>query len=158
MAKYTFVTESHAFGDEKKTVEVLTRTEIKKIVAEAIAREAHAVLDRMDSLDRKLAKEVDQASVAGKDASAAREEVGRLAETARETFRDVIEELLEPHYKRLAEHLGVKSPPKEEKARPVAKGKASPRKKLEPAASPKETATKTTKCNLKGTKPCRRKS
>ena len=35
MARYTFVTESHTFGDDKKAVEILSRSEVTTIAEEA---------------------------------------------------------------------------------------------------------------------------
>ena len=107
MAKHTFVTESHAWGDEKKTVEILSRAEVATIAAKAAEESVSDLLRKLSSQERKLIKASEQAAVAFKDAAAARKAVERLVETARETFRDIIEELLAPHYRLLAQHLGI---------------------------------------------------
>ena len=107
MARYTFVTESHWGGDEKKTVEILSRLEVEDIAAEAAKAANSGLARRISSLDRKLTKAAEQVAAAAKDAMAAKEEVKRLVETARETFREVIEEMLAPHYRLLAQHLGI---------------------------------------------------
>ena len=108
MAKHTFVTASHTTYDETKTVEILTKAEVRKIVSEVIGLETSDIVSKLKTQDRKLAKTAEQAATAVKDATETRKEVARLVETMRETFRNVIEELLEPHYSRLAEHLGIK--------------------------------------------------
>lgn len=108
MARHTFVTASHTTWDETKTVEILSRTDVRKVVLEVIGREAEDLADKIKVQERKLAKVSEQAAATAKDAATAREEVKRLVETARESFRTVIEEMLEPHYRTLAEHLGVK--------------------------------------------------
>ena len=120
MARHTFVTESHWGGDEKKTVEILSRLEVEDIAAEAAKAANSGWARRISSLDRKLAKAAEQAAAAGKDATAAKEEVKRLVETAREAFCEVIEELLVPHYRLLAQHLGVELPVVAEKPKTTA--------------------------------------
>ena len=110
MARYTFVTESHLRVDEKKTVEILSRAEVEDIAAEAAKTANSSLARRISSQDRKLAKVVEQSAAAAKDATAAKEDVKRLVEKARETFREVIEEILEPHYRFLAQHLGIELP------------------------------------------------
>ena len=108
MARHTFVTESHTTYDETETVDIPTRTEIKKIAAEAMEVSATAMSAEL----RKVAKTAETATKTAKaaalDATTAREEVIRLVETAREAFRAVIEELLAPHYRYLEEQLGIK--------------------------------------------------
>lgn len=110
MAKHTFVTASHTTYDETQTVEILTKAEVRKIVAEVMGLETSNIESKLKTQNRKLAKVAEQAATAAKDAADAQKQVTHLVETMRETFRDVIEELLEPHYHRLAEHLGVKIP------------------------------------------------
>lgn len=117
MAKHTFVTASHTTYDETKTVEILTKAEVRKIVAEVIGLETADIESKLKTQERKLAKTAEQAATAAKDAIETRKEVARLIETMQETFRDVIEELLEPHYRRLAEHLGIKIPSEAAKTR-----------------------------------------
>lgn len=88
----------------------ITRTAVKKIVADSL-KSLCEELDRENAKrDRKLDKAAEQAKAAAKDAAEAKETVERLVETARETFRDVIAELLEPHYRLLAQHLGIELP------------------------------------------------
>ncbi len=108
MAKHTFVTASHTTWDETDTVDILSRTDVRKIVLEVIRRETEDLKGKILTLERKLAKASEQAATAAKGADEARDKVNRLVENARESFRKVIEELLEPHYRILAEHLGVK--------------------------------------------------
>ena len=120
MARYTFVTESHWGGDEKKTVEILSRPEVDDIAAEATKAANSGLARRISSLDRKLAKAAEQVAAAGKDATAAKEKVKRLVETARETFREVIEEMLAPHYRLLAQHLGIELPAVTENTKTIA--------------------------------------
>lgn len=168
MAKHTFVTASHTTWDETKTVEILSRTDVRKVVLEVIGREAEDLADKIKVQERKLAKVSEQAAATAKDAAAAHEAVTRLVETARESFRTVIEEMLEPHYRTLAEHLGVKAPIKPAKPKTArtaksesvsakaAKGKAgTPSKAVnrKAASSPKEVASS----KAKGIKPCRKK-
>jgi predicted CopG family antitoxin len=81
-----------------KTINVPSESDIRKFVAEETVRITHDIALQ----SRKLTKTAEQAAVAAKDATEARETVERMVETARETFRDVIEELLAPHYRRLA--------------------------------------------------------
>ena len=123
MARHTFVTESHAFGDEKKTVEILSRSEVEDIAAEAAKGANSSLIRKLAAQDRKLASAAEQAAAAAKDAAEAKEEVKRLVETARETFREVIEEMLAPHYRLLAllaQHLGIELPAVAEKPKTIA--------------------------------------
>lgn len=204
MARHTFVTESHTFGDEKKTVEILSRSEVRAIVEDVVAELQRGIEEINDDKQRiwdildqfkprpphgtkgayeKTVREFrDAAFAAAKDSAEAREAVERLVETARETFCDVIAELLEPHYRLLAQHLGIELPaaaakPKAvEKKLPVSERNTP---KLDSAGSPrsKETGKKrrgvgvkapkkraTTKATAtvrrtktKGAKPCRKK-
>ena len=137
MAKHTFVTESHAWGDEKKTVEILSRAEVATIAAKAAEESASDLLRKLSSQERKLVKASEQAAAAFKDAAVARKAVERLVETARATFRDVIEELLAPHYRLLAQHLGIE----------VSEEKAKGKIKVE-----KDSASKNSKKKALGTK------
>lgn len=141
MARYTFVTESHALGDEKKTVEILSRSEIRAIVEDCFA-DMQGGIDEINDDKQKLWDILDQfkprpphgtkstyektvrefrddALAAAKDAAEAKEGVERLVETARETFREIIAELLAPHYRFLAQHLGIELPV--EMAKPMTK-------------------------------------
>lgn len=154
MAKHTFVTASHTTYDETKTVEILTKAEVRKIVAEVIGLESSDIESKLKTQERKLVKTAEQAATAAKDAIETRKEVARLIETMRETFRDVIEELLEPHYRRLAEHLGVELPVKSAKQKTTAKKRVTT-KKTATATSGKKTLT--TKAKLKGVRPCPKK-
>ena len=117
MAKHTFVTASHTTYDETKTVEIPTKADVRKIVAEVIGLKTADIESKLKTQDRKLAKATEQATTATNDAIEARQEVARLVETMRGSFREVIEELLEPHYRRLAEHLGIKIPSKTAKTK-----------------------------------------
>ncbi len=204
MARHTFVTESHTFGDEKKTVEILSRSEIRAIVEDCFADvqggikkindDKQRIWDILDqfkprpphgtkgSYEKTVREFRDAALAAAKDASEAKEAVERLVETIRETFRDVIAELLEPHYRLLAQHLGIELP--EGVVKPKAAGKKRPvsaRNSLTGAAerpltegggrkqkkstvvlsSKKQTPpTKTTtvrRTKTKGAQPCRKK-
>lgn len=110
MAKHTFVTVSHLTGDETRTVDILTRTDVKNIVAEVIGLEIGDIDSKMEAQERKLAKMSVQASSAAKIAAEARKEIAKIVETARATFQGVIEELLAPHYRLLAQHLGIELP------------------------------------------------
>ena len=116
MARYTFVTESHTFGDDKKAVEILSRSEVTTIAEEAAKEAVSNFARKISAQDRKLAKTAEQAVAAAEDAAAAHEAVARIVETAQETFRDVIAELLAPHYRYLEEHLGIKPPEFENEA------------------------------------------
>ena len=93
---YGVLTDVEYYDD---TIDVLTKSDIRKLVT-----------DDIDLQNRKLAKAAEQAKAAAKDAAEAKETVERLVEMARETFRDVIAELLEPHYRLLAQHLGIELP------------------------------------------------
>lgn len=140
MARHTFVTTSHMTWDETKTVEILTRSEVKKLVAEALD---DAIIDLNAEL-RKCAKTAEKAETlsesANADASAAREEVARLVETARELFQEVIAETLAPHYRLLAQHLGIELPSQEDTGRKAPKALS---KKVVKAVSAKaKTVTK----------------
>ena len=88
----------------------VTRPAVKKIVADALAPLCEEIDRENAKRDRKITKASEQATAAAEDAAAAREAVERLVETARETFRDVIADLLAPHYRYLEEHLGIKPP------------------------------------------------
>jgi len=158
MAKHTFVTESHAFGDEKKTVEILSRSEVATIVTKVAEEAASGLARKLSAQERKLAKAAEQSAAAVKDAAAAREAVERLIETARETFREVIEEMLTPHYRLLAQHLGIEIP------QDKAKGKIKFEKDLGNKDSKRTPSKKTARAKLKvaasrstrkGVKPCR---
>ena len=157
MAKHTFVTESHAWGDEKKTVEILSRTDVADIATKAMEDCSSDFSRKLLAQERKLAKAAEQATDAFKDASSAREMAEKLVETARETFRDVIEELLAPHYRLLAQHLGIEMPA--EKTGGTPKKKAPGAKKAMPLKKKKTALTKTTSSRQvrKGGKPCRKR-
>ena len=151
MARHTFVTESHTFGDEKKTVEILSRSEVRAIVEDVVAELQRGIEEINDDKQRiwdildqfkprpphgtkgayeKTVREFrDAALAAAKDSAEAREAVERLVSTAREAFRDVIAELLEPHYRLLAQHLGIELPVE------TAKSKAAEKKRLDSARS-----------------------
>ncbi len=154
MARYTFVTESHWGGDEKKTVEILSPAEVEDIAAET-AKEANRGLGRrLSSQDRKLAKVVEQSVAAAKDAVEAKEEVKRFVETARETFREVIEELLAPHYRLLAQHLGIEVPAPMEKPMTIAKERLDEKAGEKKTVTPKQPAA-LRRMKAKGGKSCR---
>ena len=165
MAKHTFVTESHLAGDEKKTVEILSRAEVATIAAKAAEETAFDLLRKLSLQDRKLVKAVEQAAAASKCAAEAREEVDKIVETARETFREVIEELLAPHYRLLAQHLGIEMPV-EKPRRMIRMVKASVSKKPQKKVSgvkkavpvKKKTAVSTTasRPKRKGGRSCRK--
>ena len=108
MARHSFVTDVSfgltGFQLDRKPVEVLSRADVKKIVLEVIEEE---VWGKLKSQERKITKVGERSETAVKDAKVAREEIQRFVETARETFRDVIEEILEPYYRFLAHHLGI---------------------------------------------------
>ncbi len=87
-------------------VNIPTNSEIKRVAAESVEQLVHDISLR----DRKLAKVAKQAATAAKNAAEAKEEVKRLVEAARETFREVIEEMLAPHYRLLAQLLGGELP------------------------------------------------
>ena len=158
MAKHTFVTESHLAGDEKKTVEILSRSEVATIVTRALKDCSSDFLRKLSAQERKLVKAAEQAADAAKDAAAAREMAEKLVDTARETFRDIIEELLAPHYRLLAQHLGIEMPVE------TAKGKIMFEKDLGNKDSKRTPSKKTARAKLKvaasrstrkGVKPCR---
>ncbi len=133
MARHTFITTVGAekvgfrghgvltdvtYDDE--TVDIPSKSEIRKLITEEIGQ----VTQDINLLNRKLDEVAEQAKAATKDAAAAREAVERIVETARETFRDVIAELLAPHYRYLEEHLGIKPPDFENaKPKPLSKSK-----------------------------------
>ncbi len=110
MARYRFVTASHALGDETQTVDILTPMEVKKIAGDAIKVS-------MMALTAEVQGAVEAARVAEAKAAIAQEEVSRLVETARDAFRDVIEELLAPYYHLLSKHLSIELPPIEDRTR-----------------------------------------
>ncbi len=110
MAKHTFVTVSHLTGDETRTVDILTRADVKYNVAVVIGLEVGDIDSKMEAQERKLAKMSVQTASAEKIAAEARKQIEKIVETARETFQGVIEELLAPHYRLLAQHLGVELP------------------------------------------------
>ena len=116
MARYRFVTASHTLGDETQTVEILTPIEVKKIASDAI----HV---SMTALTAEVKRAVEAARVAEENAATAQEEVSRLVETARDVFRDVIEEQLAPYYRLLSKHLHIELPPIEDRTREM--GRAS---------------------------------
>lgn len=160
MAKHTFVTESHTWprGDDKKTVEILSRSEVATIAAEAAEEVVSDLPRKLSSQERKLVKALEQAADAAKDSAAARKTVERLVETTRETFRDIIEELLAPHYRLLAQHLGIEMPVE------TAKGKIKFEKDPGNKDSKRTPSKKTARAKLmvaasrstrKGVKPCR---
>ena len=144
MAKHTFVTASHTTWDETETIDILSRTDVRKIVLEEIERETEDFKGKILLLERKLAKASEQAAKATKGADEAGEEVKRLVETARESFRTVMEELLEPHYRFLAEHLGVKAPIQTAQPKAVAMTQAAKSKSVSAKAT-KNTAGKQSK-------------
>ena len=115
MARHTFVKKVElntklglvtGWSVSEEPVNIPTNSEIKRVAAESVERLVHDISLR----DRKLAKVAKQAATAAKDAAEAKEEVKRLVEAARETFREVIEEMLAPHYRLLAQLLGVELP------------------------------------------------
>lgn len=156
MARHTFVTESHWGGDEKKTVEILSRSEVEDIAAEAAKGANSGLARRISSLDRKLAKAVEQAAVAAKDAAEAKEEVKRLVETARETFREVIEEMLAPHYRLLAQHLGIELPIEVETPKTTTKKRPDEKAEKNKTVTLKKTAA-VRRTIEKGGNTCRKK-
>ena len=113
----------------------VTRPAVKKIVADALAPLCEEIDRENAKRDRKITKASEQATAAAEDAAAAREAVERLVETARETFSDVIAELLAPHYRYLEEHLGIKPPDFEN-------GNAKPSSKPEKCFISARSATK----------------
>ena len=110
MARHTFVTASHTTYDETKTVEILSRSEVANIASREVETAVSEIARNLKSQERKFSKAAERATAAAKDAALAWDEVQRLVETARETFRDVIAEMLEPHYRLLAQHLGIELP------------------------------------------------
>ena len=119
MAQHTFITDIDftkfkLFGYGvltdweyyNETIDVPSKSDIRKLIAKETGQISHDI----GLQNRKLAKAVEQAKAAAKDAAEAKETVERLVEMARETFRDVIAELLEPHYRLLAQHLGIELP------------------------------------------------
>ena len=169
MAKHTFVTESHWHKkDDTKTVEILSRAEVATIATKTAEESVSDLLRKLSSQERKLVKASEQAAAAVKDAAAARKTVERLVETARETFRDVIEELLAPHYRLLAQHLGIEMPTEKKKFK-IQQGKDSTPKNSKKKVTPSKKATpskkKTTALKKatasrsirKGSKLCRKK-
>ncbi len=204
MARHTFVTESHTFGDEKKTVEILSRSEIRAIVKDCFAElqgdieeindDKQRIWDILDQFkprpphgtkstyEKSVREFRDSALAATKDASEAKEEVERLVATARETFRNVIADLLEPHYRLLAQHLGIElpvattkskasekkrpasarnTPPPGSAGSPLSEGAGKKRKSVIVKPSKKKTTTKAIaavrRTKKKGAKPCRKK-
>ena len=168
MARHTFVTESHTFGDEKKTVEILSRSEIRAIVKDCFAElqgdieeindDKQRIWDILDQFkprpphgtkstyEKSVREFRDVALAAAKDAAEAKEAVERLVETARETFRNVIADLLEPHYRLLAQHLGIELPTAATKLKVVEKKlPASARNTPKPASAGSHRAEGTEK-------------
>jgi hypothetical protein len=112
MAKHTFLTELELtkrlgvvtdveYDDE--TVDIPTKGEIREIAKAAFSIE-------MKKIGKIAEIATEKAKAATTDALGAREMVEKFLETARETFRDVIAELLAPHYRYLEEQLGIKPP------------------------------------------------
>ena len=126
MARHTFVTASHTTYDETKTVEILSRSEVANIASREVETAVSEIARNLKSQERKFSKAAERATAAAKDAALAWDEVQRLVETARETFRDVIAELLEPHYRLLAQHLGIKLPATTAKPKAATKEPSSP--------------------------------
>ena len=204
MAWHTFVTESHALGDEKKRVEILSRSEIRAIVEDCVAdmqggieeinddkQKLWDILDQFKprpphgtkgAYEKTVREFRDAALAAAKDAAEAKEAVERLVETARETFRDIIAELLDPHYRLLAQHLGIELPttaakPKTAEKKHIVSARNTPkpdsavssrskeawnqRRGVSVKTPKKRTTTKATvtvrHTKTKGTKPCRKK-
>ena len=110
MAKHTFVTASHTTWDETKTVEILSRADIRKLVSATVEDASKAMSSELKKVAKSAETAANTANSAAADAAAARETVEKFVEMARETFRDVIAELLAPHYRYLEEHLGIKPP------------------------------------------------
>ena len=168
MAKHTFVIESHLTGDDKKTVEILSRSDVATIAARAAEEAASGFARKLSAQERKLTKVAEHATAAAKDASAAREMVEKLVETAREAFRDVIEEMLAPHYRLLAQHLGIEVAEKkpkvmikleEDSSSSLPQKNATPSKKVTPSKKKAVALKKTTASRSvrKGGKPCPKK-
>ena len=109
MARHTFVTPGLIFNGTK-TVDILTRAEITKIVEDVVDNRISEIKDGLKAQERKIDKILKRVDVAEKDAAKASREVQLFVETTRETFRDVIDELLVPHYRFLAQHLGIELP------------------------------------------------
>ena len=166
MARQTFVTPGFPFKGTK-TVDILTRSDVKKIVVEVIGQEIGDNEKKQKEQERKLAKISEQVADASKYAAEAREEVNRIVEIARETFREVIEELLAPHYRLLAQHLGVEV----SEVEPMGNGKLEkdtvavlPQKKTTPSKNAPSLRKKATALKKKtgsspirkGAKPCRK--
>ena len=112
MAKHTFVTKlelTKRFGAVTDVeyyddmVDIPSKSEIREIAKTAMSSELKKVVQSVESAAK-------TATAAAMDASVAREEIARIVETARETFREVIDELLVPHYRFLAQHLGIELP------------------------------------------------
>ena len=191
-------------GDEKKRVEILSRSEICAIVEDRFAdmqggieeinddkQKLWDILDQFKprpphgtkgAYEKTVREFRDAALAAAKEAAEAKEAVERLVATARETFRDVIAELVEPHYRLLAQHLGIEPPPERSKPKAVEKKlPAFARNTPQPNSSgslrskevekkqrgtgvkapKKRTTTKATttvrRTKTKGAKPCRKK-
>ena len=142
MARHTFVTVSHLTGDETRTVDILTRADVKNIVAEVIGLEIGDIDSKMEAQERKLAKMSVQATSAAKIAAVAQKEIEKIVETARETFQGVIKELLAPHYRLLAQHLGVELPMEKAKQKIGKTRKSAVRKKTVMSSSTRPVTAK----------------
>ena len=112
MARHTFVTElelTKRFGAVTDVeyyddmVDIPSKSEIREIVKTAMSSELKEVAQSVEVATK-------TAKAAAMDASVAREEIARIVETARETFRKVIDELLVPHYRFFEQLLGIELP------------------------------------------------
>lgn len=114
--KITFVTESHAFGDEKSSAEILDRGDVRAIASE-LAKDAEQgaiettkrELDRhgrrVQDLERSLEELRKGVETAQSCAEQSQRNVDKLVENVHGAFSSSIEEILRPQYESLASIL-----------------------------------------------------
>ena len=98
--KYTFVTGASVWGDDKQTVEILSREDVRKAADGAVGeargdweREKNRMGERIEQAVRAAAG---AAETAGQARKTAEETAERLAADAKGAFRDIVAESLEP--------------------------------------------------------------
>lgn len=104
MGKYTFVTESHLSGDDKQTVEILSRRDVEEIADKSaeqafdlLRREFEQERDRLSKRIERAAKTVGEAKQAAEEAQITAEtKTNRLVEESGDVFRGIVEDSLRP--------------------------------------------------------------
>lgn len=104
MTQYTFVTESHLGGDEKSTVDILSRRDVERIADAAAGNALQPLEERLSRRIERIGKAASEAKEGADEArmgakaalDEARSTAERIAGSARDTFRSIVAESLMP--------------------------------------------------------------